>query len=303
MDAVKTGSLICEKRKELGLTQKDLAQALHVSTQAVSKWERGLNFPDISLLEPLSQQLGFTVAELLAGERDASVQEELLRDSLRMSLNQLGTRIKTWRRLFAAVAAALLSLLVWTGYFYIRDHTKLLPQRETVIAYRESTPGEDLAAQIADLGSSLSIYDVTYADGITGESLQMELWTEDGLVKTWQLGKSGNADPDDWPRHGTITVSLNIKPSEKPRCGAALHFGLWNHTLEDVPYLECGFGSNVLEGPAVVDREHGVVLACYYLDPTGQGRWQAEPWLGNVGSPEVEQDQAYLLLRLLYEYE
>ena len=43
MDAVKTGALIAETRKERDLTQKDLAQALHVSVQAVSKWERGVS--------------------------------------------------------------------------------------------------------------------------------------------------------------------------------------------------------------------------------------------------------------------
>ena len=41
MNSVKTGSLIAQARKEKALTQSDLAAALHVSTQAVSKWERG----------------------------------------------------------------------------------------------------------------------------------------------------------------------------------------------------------------------------------------------------------------------
>ncbi len=90
MDAVKTGCLIAEKRKELNLTQSGLAQRLHVSPQAVSKWERGLSFPDVSLLEPLAQQLDLTVSELLSGKRNAAPQEELIRDSLRLSISQLG---------------------------------------------------------------------------------------------------------------------------------------------------------------------------------------------------------------------
>lgn len=43
MDALKTGGLIVQARKEKELTQKDLAERLHVSAQAVSKWERGLS--------------------------------------------------------------------------------------------------------------------------------------------------------------------------------------------------------------------------------------------------------------------
>ena len=57
MDKEKTGQLIAELRKEKGLTQKQLADALNVTDKAVSKWERGLSFPDISMLEPISDLL------------------------------------------------------------------------------------------------------------------------------------------------------------------------------------------------------------------------------------------------------
>ena len=90
MDAQKTGALIAQARRERGLTQKELSQVLHVSAQAVSKWERGLNFPDLSLLEPLGDCLGLTVSELLSGQRGEEPQEELLRDSLRLLLGQAG---------------------------------------------------------------------------------------------------------------------------------------------------------------------------------------------------------------------
>lgn len=67
----KTGALIAAARKERGLTQKALAQALHISDTTVSKWERGIGFPDVSLVEPLASALGLTIAELFAGERAA----------------------------------------------------------------------------------------------------------------------------------------------------------------------------------------------------------------------------------------
>lgn len=69
MDRTKTGALIAAARKEQNMTQKELAAALHVSDRAVSKWERGAGFPDISLLEPLADALGLGVLDLLRGEQ------------------------------------------------------------------------------------------------------------------------------------------------------------------------------------------------------------------------------------------
>lgn len=67
MDAKKTGSFICLNRKRLGLSQKELADRLHISDKAISKWERGLSFPDISMLIPLSETLEISLYDLLNG--------------------------------------------------------------------------------------------------------------------------------------------------------------------------------------------------------------------------------------------
>ena len=67
MDQKKTGALIRVLRLEKGLTQQGLAELLGVSNRAVSKWERGLGSPDLSLLPALSLQLGVDLAGLLSG--------------------------------------------------------------------------------------------------------------------------------------------------------------------------------------------------------------------------------------------
>lgn len=61
------GLFISKKRKELNMTQKELADKLNVTDKAVSKWERGLGCPDISILEVLSNILGVSILELLKG--------------------------------------------------------------------------------------------------------------------------------------------------------------------------------------------------------------------------------------------
>lgn len=68
MDLKKSGRLIAAQRKELGKTQKELADILGVTDKAVSRWETGQGFPDSSLLIPLAETLGIAVADLINGE-------------------------------------------------------------------------------------------------------------------------------------------------------------------------------------------------------------------------------------------
>lgn len=50
MDHIKTGKVICKRRKELGLTQTQLAKSLNISFQAVSKWENCTAYPDLDII-------------------------------------------------------------------------------------------------------------------------------------------------------------------------------------------------------------------------------------------------------------
>ena len=68
MEKYVTGAVIRRLREEKGMTQEELAGRIHVSGKAVSKWETGRGYPDISLLEPLAGALGLSVIELLSGE-------------------------------------------------------------------------------------------------------------------------------------------------------------------------------------------------------------------------------------------
>lgn len=71
MYQIKMGKFISELRKEKGLTQKDIGDKLNITDNSVSKWERGINAPDIYYLGPLSEILGVSVKELLNGEKNA----------------------------------------------------------------------------------------------------------------------------------------------------------------------------------------------------------------------------------------
>ena len=76
MEKQQLGAFIAENRKRQGLTQQQLAQTLHVTDKAVSKWERGLSYPDVTLLQPLAAAFGLRVDDLLTCR--AAEKEELL---------------------------------------------------------------------------------------------------------------------------------------------------------------------------------------------------------------------------------
>jgi len=87
MNVEKIGNFIKEKRKEKNLTQKDLADKLNITDRAISKWERGICCPDISLLKELCKILDITVNELLSGETIKELEpqksEDILIDSVK----------------------------------------------------------------------------------------------------------------------------------------------------------------------------------------------------------------------------
>ena len=68
MDLIKTGKYIADKRKSLGLTQKQVAEKLGMSDKSVSKWERGICLPDVSVYITLCDMLGISINEFFAGE-------------------------------------------------------------------------------------------------------------------------------------------------------------------------------------------------------------------------------------------
>lgn len=142
MNAQKTGSLIAAIRKEQNRTQQDLANELGVSSAAISKWERGIGFPDVSLIEPLAASLGITIAELFKGERiengDANEYENLLSDVVKVSKNEISKKKKISNWIIAITVAVLYLLIsiitqkweitwmVWIVYCFYRIFTEYI---------------------------------------------------------------------------------------------------------------------------------------------------------------------------------
>lgn len=279
MDAIKTGALIAQMRKEKGLTQKELAEKVYVSVQAVSKWELGKNFPDLPLMEPLAEALDLTVTELLAGERGEQPGEEAVRDSLRLGEEQLRPKIKKWRGRFIAAAVLLAAVLVWLGYVWVRDHTELLPQRETVITPIELEEEQNTIVDMLTMPNNwdfLRMYRVVLADDMERVVFKAELWSrsyleepERELVKSWSLGtlyarEYGQPDPRrqllafrmTFLEDGNLRYRLKLGGTTVTTTKA-----LVTDLLQELPSPIMGMGWSASAGePVTVDRENGAVL-------------------------------------------
>ncbi len=122
MNNEKTGLLIKEARKQKNLTQKQLADKLHITDRAVSKWERGLSAPDISILEPLSEILELTITEIITGERHTYDQVELIHNNDKAFIDYSSEQIqihkkKGFRRALSLFIAVIMLMPVYKGIF------------------------------------------------------------------------------------------------------------------------------------------------------------------------------------------
>ena len=112
MDAKKTGELIAQRRKEQGLSQGELAERIHVTDKAVSKWETGRGMPGIDSLEPLAEVLGLSVSELLSGQRLTA--EELPKTAGGQIVESMR---KGWKMALKGCGAAVLVLALAAGAY------------------------------------------------------------------------------------------------------------------------------------------------------------------------------------------
>lgn len=163
MDNVKTGKLIRELRLERGMTQLELAEKLHVSDRAVSKWERGLCAPDLGNLEPLAGALGCGLTELITGERaPEKPEEQTVREdaAVRQIVAYSGTEIGKNRRrvrILLGTAAGLLAVLVLLLIFAYR---RTVFQRGDPLPYLAAAMklDRDTAYVPVDDGSGSEVY-------------------------------------------------------------------------------------------------------------------------------------------------
>lgn len=137
MDAKATGELIAARRRALSLSQAELAERLHVTDKAVSRWETGRGMPGLDSLEPLAEALGLSVSELLSGKE--LTREELPKAAGGQIMESM-KRENRWKWLAWAAMAAVTALAVWGVSVSLRAQRE---QAERDAHYASSAHFED----------------------------------------------------------------------------------------------------------------------------------------------------------------
>ncbi len=118
MNQDKTGKFIAKCRKEKNMTQEQLAEKMGVSINAVSKWERGLSFPDVSLYKKLCKELGINIEELINGEKDKS--EEAKERAIISTIKETKKIEKNSKKLLIIISAVFLIIVLAFIYYNIK---------------------------------------------------------------------------------------------------------------------------------------------------------------------------------------
>ncbi len=137
MDLVKIGKYIAGKRKALGMTQKQLAEKLNMSDKSVSKWERGICLPDVSVYMELCEMLGISINEFLAGEDiDAENVEKKSEDNIIQVTKDSKKKQKNLKSILAVVTTFAVIMVLVLGAVFV--HKVMQPKNYITAVDRTS---------------------------------------------------------------------------------------------------------------------------------------------------------------------
>lgn len=137
MDLVKIGKYIAGKRKALGMTQKQLEEKLNMSDKSVSKWERGICLPDVSVYMELCEILGISINEFLAGEDiDAENVEKKSEDNIIQVTKDSKKKQKNLKSILAVVTTFAVIMVLVLGAVFV--HKVMQPKNYITAVDRTS---------------------------------------------------------------------------------------------------------------------------------------------------------------------
>ncbi len=150
MSAKETGSFLSELREQKGLKQKEVAEAIHVSDKAISRWETGRGIPDINSLQSLSDFYEVSINEILEGRR---LKEGEMKKVADQNLKESVTR-ETRLKIFSGTAIIGMIVCISCMIFVL-----MMPQEGSAMTFASSDVDKvfELAADLENAGVEYSV--------------------------------------------------------------------------------------------------------------------------------------------------
>ncbi|MBR2223797.1 MAG: helix-turn-helix transcriptional regulator [Christensenellaceae bacterium] len=205
MDLIKIGKYIAGKRKELALTQKQLAEKLGMSDKSVSKWERGVCLPDVSVYAELCDILGISINEFLAGEDIPK--ENMIRKSEENIIGVTKDSKKKQNRLKILVCSLLILTVLTVSFISIMAYQKWKPVN--IIKPVDSNSIEMQTARLLAGPEGLHMYRFTTTDAYRSLKITVSEYHAGKLMNQENsiLGFDGIASP----KNGDILIVPDFK--------------------------------------------------------------------------------------------
>lgn len=174
------GKFVCELRKEQGLTQRQLADKIHVTDKAVSRWENGKNYPDIEVLSTLSKALDISISELLNCKR--VTQKEAFALTEQAYIGEVKKNRKNKNLFITIIALILVAAISLTSFLIV-----YLPKKQNGYSEQEiEMLSSDICANLKNIESCInascagSDYTVTQFDALCTPDKSLEVMNIDG---------------------------------------------------------------------------------------------------------------------------
>lgn len=264
MDTVKIGKYIAAKRKELGLTQAQVAGKLNMSDKSVSKWERGVCLPDVSVYLELCEILGISLNEFFAGE---DIEQSRIEKKSEENLLGVAEDGKAHKRRLKAVIAALAALCaVVTGILIYRSVSSEISQ----VNYIEPLAADSTEMNIAELLSDADgafLYHYAVDKGFNEMTLSLSVYRKGEPERKEIIGAVGLPDSGE-TKEGMIAVVPDFDNGKVKliAAGGGLKYSVKFDILEDVSDRDWfGRGATQINGRTDIlpDKEQ-VILALIY---------------------------------------
>jgi transcriptional regulator with XRE-family HTH domain len=219
MDAEKTGRLISALRKEKNMTQQQLADRLYVSDKAVSRWETGRGFPEITVLEEIARLLDVSVAEIIKGERfegtiSVNEAESLMDDGISISKSYVEQKRRS-HILYGFLAGVILLIIAITHLnspIYFNDPDEIMEVRqiedrmiaavmnENVAGYKVENVSDETGKQC----SFISCYSTRFYEWFGKKEKKIALLSENDEIDFVYYYPSEDGDQLIWSRDGKV---------------------------------------------------------------------------------------------------